>query len=231
MRRLYLALMAAVLMLVSPSRTSAQSDPVLSGMILVYDLNMTKQLKNQEAVMLLQTTGHIWNREEIEQTKDLQAEFNNYLNSFSTVIAYAAQIYGMYYETDRLVANLKELKGQLERNPQGAVAVALSSKRNAIYRDIITGAADIVNDIRLVCLSDIKMTEKERLETVLGIRPKFKKMNTKLKRLSRAVRYTSINDIWAELNGTYSYSQADVGSIAAACMERWKMNGKRFKID
>lgn len=212
-------------------KVSAQSDPVLSGMILVYDYNMTKQLKNQEAIMLLETTGHIWTREEIEDTKDLQQEFNNYLNSFSTVIAYAAQIYGFYYETDRLLDNLKELTAQLKDHPSGAVAVALSSKRNAIYRDIITNSADIVNDVRLVCFEGIKMTEKERIETVFGIRPKFKKMNASLKRLSRAVRYTSLNDVWAEVNGMYSYEKADVASISQACMNRWKANGKRFTID
>ena len=212
-------------------KASAQSDPVLSGMILLYDLNMTKTLKNQEAVMLLESTGHIWTREEIEDTKDLQQEFNNYLNSFSTVIAYAAQIYGFYYETDRLLDNLKELTKQLKDHPSGALAVALSSRRNTIYRDVITNSAGIVNDVRLVCMEGSKMTEEERIKVVFGIRPKFKKMNADLKRLSRAVRYTSLNDVWAEVNGMYSYDKANVANISQACMQRWKANGKRFNIN
>lgn len=210
---------------------SAQSDPVLSGMILLYDNSMTKQLKNQEAIMLLESTGHIWTREELEETADIQKEFNNYLNSFSTVIAYAAQIYGFYYETDRLIDNIKELTEQLEDHPSGALAVALSSKRNNIYRDVITNNAGIVNDVRLVCLEGSKMTEKERIEVVFGIRPKFKKMNADLKRLSRAVRYTSLSDVWAEVNGMYSYDKANVANISQACMQRWKANGKRFNIN
>ena len=210
---------------------SAQSDPVLSGMILLYDNSITKQLKNQEAIMLLESTGHIWTREELEETADIQKEFNNYLNSFSTVIAYAAQIYGFYYETDRLIDNIKELTEQLEDHPSGALAVALSSKRNDIYRDVITNSAGIVNDVRLVCLEGSKMTEKERIEVVFGIRPKFKKMNADLKRLSRAVRYTSLSDVWAEVNGMYSYDKANVANISQACMQRWKANGKRFNIN
>lgn len=227
MKRLFQILLLMTLCL----KASAQSDPVLSGMILLYDLNMTKTLKNQEAVMLLESTGHIWTREEIEDTKDLQQEFNNYLNSFSTVIAYAAQIYGFYYETDRLLDNLKELTNQLKDHPSGALAVALSSRRNTIYRDVITNSAGIVNDVRLVCMEGSKMTEEERIEVVFGIRPKFKKMNADLKRLSRAVRYTSLNDVWAEVNGMYSYDKANVANISQACMQRWKANGKRFNIN
>ena len=37
---------------------------------------------NQEKVMLMQTTGHIWLKEEVEGTTNLQREFNNYLDSF-----------------------------------------------------------------------------------------------------------------------------------------------------
>ncbi len=35
-------------------------------------------------------------------------------------------------------------------------------------------SVEIVNDIRMACLSDNKMTEKERMEIVFGIRPKLK---------------------------------------------------------
>ena len=38
----------------------AQNDPTLAGMILMYTNKAEKELKNQEKVMLLQSTGHIW---------------------------------------------------------------------------------------------------------------------------------------------------------------------------
>ena len=60
-------------------------------------------MKNQEKVMLMQTTGHIWLKEEVEGTTNLQREFNNYLDSFRSIVVYAAQIYGFYHEIDRLL--------------------------------------------------------------------------------------------------------------------------------
>lgn len=60
------------------------------------------QLKAQERAMLMQTTGHIWTREEVEGTTDIQRKFNDYLDSFRDIISYAAQIYGFYHEVGKL---------------------------------------------------------------------------------------------------------------------------------
>lgn len=201
-------------------------DPVLAGMILLYTDKAKKELKQQEAMMLLETTGHIWIKEEVEGTTNLQKEFNNYLDQFHSIIAYAAQIYGFYHEIDKMVENLGSFSDQLSAHPSNALAVALSSNRNKIYREIIMNSVDIVNDVRQVCLSDTKMTEKERIEIVFGIRPKLKLMNQKLRRLTRAVKYTSLADVWAEID--YNAREgADKASITQQCMERWKRNGKR----
>ena len=201
-------------------------DPVLAGMILLYTDKAKKELKQQEAMMLLETTGHIWIKEEVEGTTNLQKEFNNYLDQFHSIIAYAAQIYGFYHEIDKMVENLGSFSDQLSAHPSNALAVALSSNRNKIYREIIMNSVDIVNDVRQVCLSDTKMTEKERIEIVFGIRPKLKLMNQKLRRLTRAVKYTSLADVWAEIDYN-ARERADKASITQQCMERWKRNGKR----
>ena len=125
-----------------------------------------------------------------------------------------------------MVENLGSFSNQLSAHPSNALAVALSSNRNKIYREIIMNSVDIVNDVRQVCLSDTKMTEKERIEVVFGIRPKLKLMNQKLRRLTRAVKYTSLADVWAEID--YNAREgADKASITRQCMERWKRNGKR----
>ena len=199
-------------------------DPTLAGMILLYTDKAKKELK--EAMMLLETTGHIWIKEEVEGTTNLQKEFNNYLDQFHSIITYAAQIYGFYHEIDRMVENLGSFSNQLSAHPSNALAIALSSNRNKIYREIIMNSVDIVNDVRQVCLSDTKMTEKERIEIIFGIRPKLKLMNQKLRRLTRAVKYTSLADVWAEID--YNAREgADKASITQQCMERWKRNGKR----
>ena len=149
-----------LLLCIGIGETWAQNDPVLAGMILAYTDKAQKELKNQEKVMLMQTTGHLWTKEEVEATTDLQREFNNYLDSFRSIVCYAAQTYGFYYEVSRLTDNMGDFTKQLGRSPANALAVALSAQRNKIYRELIMNSVEIVNDIRTACVEDNKMTEK-----------------------------------------------------------------------
>lgn len=220
----------AIFMFVSSlSEVRAQNDPTLAGMILMYTNKAEKELKNQEKVMLLQSTGHVWTKEEVEATTDLQREFNNYLDTFSSIVSYAAQIYGFYHEIGQMVDNMGGLVKQLDAHPTNGLAVALSANRNKIYRELIMNSIEIVNDIRTVCLSGNKMTEKERVEIVFGIRPKLKTMNKKLKRLTRAVKYTSMGDIWMEIDEGSRPAKANKAGIAAAAKRRWKQVGKNVR--
>ena len=204
------------------------NDPVLAGMIALYTDKAKKELKQQEKMMLLEATGHIWITEEVNATTDLQKEFNKYLDDFHSIIAYAAQIYGFYHEIDRMVDNLGSFSHQLSAHPTNALAVALSSNRNKIYREIILNSVEIVEDIRQACLSNHKMTEKERMEIVFGIRPKLQLMNKKLYRLTKAVKYTSFADVWAEIEGG-AVDKADKPGITRQCMQRWKRVGKQVR--
>ena len=136
-----------IVMLMSIAKTYAQSDPTLTGMILMYTNKAEKQLKNQEQVMLMMTTGHIWTKEEVKATTDLHREFNNYLDSFRSIVCYAAQVYGFYHEVTQLTNNMGGLIKQLDAHPSNGLAVALSTKRNKIYRELILNSVEIVNDI------------------------------------------------------------------------------------
>lgn len=209
-------------------KVRAQNDPVLAGMILLYTEKAEKELKNQEKVMLMQTTGHVWTKEEVEATTDLQREFNNYLDSFRSIVCYAAQIYGFYYEVSRLTDNMGDFTKQLGRSPANALAVALSAQRNRIYRELIMNSVEVVNDIRTACLSDNKMTEKERMEIVFGIRPKLKTMNTKLQQLTKAVKYTTLGDVWHEIDEG-ACPAADKRGIVDAAKRRWRQIGKNVR--
>ena len=209
-------------------KIQAQNDPVLAGMILLYTDKAQKELKNQEKVMMLQTTGHIWTKEEVQATAALQREFNKYLDSFRSIVCYAAQIYGFYHEISRLTANMEDFTRQVSRNTTNALAVALSSERNRIYRELMLGSVEIVNDIRMACLADNKMTERERMEIVFGIRPKLKQMNTKLQRLTKAVKYTTMSDIWYEIDEG-ARPVADKRDIVEAAKRRWKQIGKNVR--
>ena len=70
-------------------------------------------------------------------TTNLQRELNNYLNSFRSIVCYAAQIYGFYHEVSRLTDNMEDFTRQLGRSPTNALAVALSARRNRIYRVLL----------------------------------------------------------------------------------------------
>lgn len=216
------------MLLLSINSIKAQNDPVLAGMILLYTEKAEKTLKNQELAMMMQTTGHLWTKEEVEATADLQREFNTYLDSFRSILCYAAQIYGFYHEITLLTENMGGLIQQLEKNTTNALAVALSTNRNKIYREVILNSVEIVNDIRTVCLSKNKMTEHQRLEIVFNIRPKLQVMNKKLKRLTIAVKYTSMNDVWLEISeGTRP--MADKTQIIENAKRRWKQIGRNVR--
>ncbi|WP_270550385.1 hypothetical protein [Bacteroides xylanisolvens] len=224
MKRVILVMM----LLLTINSIKAQNDPVLAGMILLYTEKAEKTLKNQELAMMMQTTGHLWTKEEVEATADLQREFNTYLDSFRSILCYAAQIYGFYHEITLLTENMGGLIQQLEKNTTNALAVALSTNRNKIYREVILNSVEIVNDIRTVCLSKNKMTEQQRLEIVFNIRPKLQVMNKKLKRLTIAVKYTSMNDVWLEINeGTRP--MADKTQIIEDAKRRWKQIGRNVR--
>lgn len=210
-------------------KIQAQNDPVLAGMILLYTDKAQKELKNQEKVMMLQTTGHIWTKEEVQATADLQREFNKYLDSFRSIVCYAAQIYGFYHEISRLTDNMEDFTRQVSRSTTNALAVALSTERNRIYRELMLGSVEIVNDIRMACLAENKMTERERMEIVFGIRPKLKLMNTKLQRLTKAVKYTTMSDIWYEIDEG-ARPVADKRDIVEAAKRRWKQIGKNVRL-
>lgn len=224
MKRVILVMM----LLLSINSIKAQNDPVLAGMILLYTEKAEKTLKNQELAMMMQTTGHLWTKEEVEATADLQREFNTYLDSFRSILCYAAQIYGFYHEITLLTENMGGLIQQLEKNTTNALAVALSTNRNKIYREVILNSVEIVNDIRTVCLSKNKMTEQQHLEIVFNIRPKLQVMNKKLKRLTIAVKYTSMNDVWLEISeGTRP--MADKTQIIEDAKRRWKQIGRNVR--
>jgi hypothetical protein len=219
MRKILLLMM---LMIATMKGFAQQTDPVLSGMIVAYTEKAESQLKSQEKVMLMQTTGHIWTKEEVEATTDFQRQFNDYLDSFRSVIAYAAQIYGFYYEVGKLTEHISDLSQQLSASPSNAVAVALTPKRNTLYRELVLRSVDIVNDIRQVCLSDIKMTEKERIDIVFAIRPKLKQMNKLLRQLTLAVKYTSLSDVWREIDCRAMSYEVDKSKVTNAAYQRWR---------
>lgn len=228
MNRFFQKVFLLVILLACSFKAHAQIDPGLTGLIVLYTENAKKELKAQERSMMLETTGHIWLKEEWEETTKIQQKYNDYLDQFRSIVVYAAEIYGFYHEISMMTDAMGSFVEQLDAHPTNALAVALSSKRNSIYRELILTSVDIVNDIRLVCLSDIKMSEKERVEIVFAIRPKLKAMNYKLRRLTRAVKYTTMGDVWREISDN-AYKPKCKKEIAERAVRDWKYNGRKVK--
>ena len=105
--RLYLIILLFTLL--SGKITAQSMDPTLAAMVLLYTEKAEKTLEAQKKAMLLETTGHIWIEEEVDNTYKLHKEFNEYLDSFRGIIVYAAQIYGFYHEIEKLTENLQGL--------------------------------------------------------------------------------------------------------------------------
>ena len=163
-------------------------------------LQAEKTLKAQLKMQELETAGHIWVREEIEATTEFQREFNDYLDAFHNILQIAAEIYGVYYEVTKTSKHVKNLSEVVASSPSNVLAVAFSTRRNVVYRNLIKSSLDIFMDIRKVCIESSKMTEQEKNKVISAIRPKLRKINHQLGQLTLALRYTSFLDVWNEIS-------------------------------
>ena len=64
----------------------------------------------------------------------------------------------------------------------------------------VRNLAEVVMDIRKVCIESSKMTEQEKNKVISAIRPKLRKINHQLGQLTLALRYTSFLDVWNEIS-------------------------------
>lgn len=189
-----------------------------------------KALKSQEKAQLLMTTGHAWIKEEVEATTNFQREFNDYLDKFHDVLSIAAEIYGIYYEVTQTSKNVKALGEVLSDSPSNALAVAFSTRRNVVYRNIVRTTLDVIMDIRKVCFEKSKMTEEEKNKVISSIRPKLRTINKQLRQLTLTLRYTSFLDVWNELmDRAYYLNPATKHDIITRCRRQWWNNAKSVR--
>jgi len=227
-RNTILAILTVLLVWMIPHKVQAQIDPTLTGMIIVYTDKAKKQYNSQIGMMAVETEGHVWLKSEVEATKNYQKQFDQYISTFRGILAYAAQTYGFYYEINRLSQNMGKLSAQIGDTPVNAVAVALHGKRNDIYVDIINRSIGILNTIRQVCI-DNKMTEKQRVELVFSIRPQLQDMNHKLTTLTKLVRYTTMAQVWYEIEYGSLPHREGKEDIIDECLAKWKLSAKSVK--
>ena len=161
MKKLYLLILLCV-----PLKSVAGIDPGRVAAIELASDQAKKTIESQEKAQLLMTTGHVWIKEEVEATTDFQREFNDYLDKFHDVLSIAAEIYGIYYEVTQTSKCVKDLGHVLADSPENALAVAFSTRRNVVYRNIVRTTLDVIMDIRKVCFESSKMTEQEKNKVI-----------------------------------------------------------------
>ena len=219
-----------IVLLSSAKPAFAGIDPGRVAAIELASDQAKKALKSQEKAQLLMTTGHAWIKEEVEATTDFQREFNDYLDKFHDVLSIAAEIYGIYYEVTQTSKNVKALGEVLSDSPSNALAVAFSTRRNVVYRNIVRTTLDVIMDIRKVCFEKSKMTEEEKNKVISSIRPKLRTINKQLRQLTLTLRYTSFLDVWNELmDRAYYMNPATKHDIITRCRRQWWNNAKSVR--
>lgn len=106
------------------------------------------------------------------------------------------------------------------------MAVALSQKKNNIYKDVIDDGIQIAADVKQILPlgsskgKNPKLTEHQRIQVIANINNTLVKLNFKLRRMNRLIRYTSLLDSWYELRGTPRGIRS-MKAIVADCKRGW----------
>ena len=231
MNKIYIVSIIIGIALLLPSGVKAQGIDV--GRVAAIELASSQAKKTLEAQIKMQgleTTGHIWTREEIEATTEFQKQFNDYLDAFHNILSIAAEIYGVYYEVTKTSKHVRNLAEVVSSSPSNVLAVAFSARRNVVYTNLIKSSLDIFMDIRKVCIESSKMTEQEKNKVISAIRPKLRKINHQLGQLTLALRYTSFLDVWNELTQrAYMINPATKHDIITRCRKEWWNNAKSVR--
>ena len=231
MNKIYIVSIIIEIALLLPSGVKAQGIDV--GRVAAIELASSQAKKTLEAQIKMQgleTTGHIWTREEIEATTEFQKQFNDYLDAFHNILSIAAEIYGVYYEVTKTSKHVRNLAEVVSSSPSNVLAVACSARRNVVYTNLIKSSLDIFMDIRKVCIESSKMTEQEKNKVISAIRPKLRKINHQLGQLTLALRYTSFLDVWNEIaHRSPRMSRETKTEIITRCRREWWDNAKSVR--
>ena len=205
-------------------------DAVRAGIVMDMSSKQKKALEYQDKAQGAMSVAHVWLQDEVESTTDFNRQFNEYLDSFHDAISVVAEIYGIYHEckkTSELVILLKDVVGDHPWNP---VAVAFHSKRNDIFTSIVVKGVNMLNDIKMVCFEQSKMTEYERNKVLSNLRLQLRVINKELLRLYIYLKHTTMMDVWHEIQGraeTYNIPRQTKREIAERCIRRWRTNAAK----
>ena len=180
-------------------QTAAQVDPTRAAAIDFESKRARKVINAQMKAQAAMAASHTINKTVVDANMYLVKEFNDYLTDFRDYLTTAAEMFGLYIEIKKLANTVGDLQAAIQNEPDNMLAAGLTSSGSRMYVEIVTLTTDLVKDIKNTCLTNKKMTQKEFNTVLSGIRPKFYKLNSELRRITNMIRYTSFVDIYRSL--------------------------------
>lgn len=135
-------------------------------------------------------------------------------------------MYGIYYQVDQLTHNITYLKNLTLHCPSNVAAVALSEKKQGLYKEVFDQGLSLVNDLYEILpvkkSKNTKSTEYQKLKIEARIQRKLYDLNVKIVRLSRHIKYTTLLDTWFEYGGRRKrYRTRSIKEVVRDCQRRW----------
>lgn len=213
-------------------------DPERALLFGIVAKTQSKALIAQNAVLATTLGGYKMNGDVIRKTNNFIKEYNDWLDSFGDVLTIAANLYGIYYNVDRIITDISEFQKVTKVNPKNLVAVSLSPSKNKVYASILNDGLNIVSDLEMMITGSktvrdgktkvkmkTKMSLMERTMTIINVRKRLQAIDRKMRTLNRFILYTSLYDTYYEVTGDVPYKghhTRQLSEILADCKSRWQ---------
>ena len=219
-----IAILSFLLMTAMPS--VAQIDGYRAVLFGKFGSYTSSTLAAQDALLMLCYTEHHSIKQDSKKIANFQRKFNKYLDDLGDVLTFCANMYGIYYQTDQLTHNVIYLKNLTSHCPDNVAAVALSEKKQGLYKEVFDQGLSLVNDLYEILpvkkSKNTKSTEYQKLKTEARIQRKLYDLNVKIVRLSRHIKYTTLLDTWFEYGGRRKrYRTRSIKEVVRDCQRRW----------
>lgn len=224
----YIKSIMLFLLLTAAGTTNAQGvDAVRSLTWSAYESKLKKTTEAQAAVQAMLAADYAYVANQEKKLNTLLDSLNTYLNEGGDYLVIAAEAYGLFFEVQRLVANINNLFYLVKNSPENIIATSLSEKRSTVIMEVIAATTDLVLDIKKLFSSKNPMTEQERIKIIARLRPKLAIINKDLRKAEKTIRYTNLCYLWNEIRGKeYKFQKKTKAEIVQASLTDWKNNYK-----
>ena len=204
----------------------AQIDGYRAVLFGQYGTYTSSALAAQDALLMLCYSEHHSIKQDSKKIANFQRKFNKYLDDLGDVLSFCANMYGIYYQVDQLTHNITYLKNLTLHCPSNVAAVALSEKKQGMYKEVFDQGLSLVNDLYEILpvkkSKNTKSTEYQKMTTEAKIQRKLYALNVKIVRLSRHIKYTTLLDTWYEYAGRRKrYKTRSIKEVVDECTRRW----------